>query len=183
LRLQSQVSTSESYTPPESHAPLVALAKTLVGSDSLIVSGFRDNVRLEVPPAASLEVLRKLRSHAGLDLLVDLSAADYLNYPNAVHRYGIWYVLESVETGVRLVVKTWADDPDPRVDSVFDVWRGADWMEREVFDLFGIVFEGHPDLRRILMPDEFTSHPLRKDYPLRGDGERHNFHALSREES
>ena len=172
-----------SATVPESHAALVALARSIAGDDAVKLSVFRDNVRLEVPPDKSLEILRRFRSAGGLDLLVDLSAADYLNYPSAAHRFGVWYVLESVQTHLRVVVKTWADDPEPRLDSVFDVWRGADWMEREVFDMFGIVFEGHPDLRRILMPDEFTSYPLRKDYPLRGDGERHNFHALSREES
>ena len=92
-------------------------------------------------------------------------------------------MLESVSSGLRVIVKTWANDPEPRLDSVFDVWRGADWMEREVFDMFGVVFDGHPDLRRILMPDEFVAHPMRKDYPLRGEGERHNFLALSREQS
>lgn len=177
------MSTNVSTTIPETHLPLVSLARSIAGEDGVEVSIFRDNVRLEVAPGKALEILRKFRSAGGLDLLVDLSAADYLNYPGAAHRYGVWYVLESVSSNIRVVVKTWADDPEPRVDSVFDVWRGADWMEREAFDMFGIVFDGHPDLRRILMPDEFKSHPLRKDYPLRGDGERHNFHALSREES
>jgi len=177
------VSNTRSISVPETHASLVGLARSIAGEDGVSVSVFRDNVRLEVAPEKTLEILRKFRSVGGLDLLVDLSAADYLNYPSSAHRYGVWYVLESISTNLRVVVKTWADDPEPRLDSVFDVWRGADWMEREVFDMFGIVFEGHPDLRRILMPDEFTSYPLRKDYPLRGDGERHNFHALSREES
>ena len=63
------------------------------------------------------------------------------------------------------------------------LWRGADWHERETYDMFGIIFEGHPDLRRILMPDEFTAFPLRKDYPLRGRGERHNFPRITRAES
>ena len=71
----------------------------------------------------------------------------------------------------------------PCLPSAFDIWRGSDWMEREVYDLLGIQFTGHPDLRRILMPDEFAGHPLRKDYPLRGMGERHHFVPLARDES
>jgi NADH-quinone oxidoreductase subunit C len=87
------------------------------------------------------------------------------------------------ETSERIIVKVGADDPDPTLPSAMPLWGGADWMEREVFDMYGIRFEGHPDLRRILMPDEFTSYPLRKDYPLRGRGERHNFPKITREQS
>ncbi len=93
------------------------------------------------------------------------------------------YVLRNLDTSEFLVVKVGLDDPDPVAPSVVPLWPGADWMEREVFDMYGIKFTGHPDLRRILMPDEFTAFPLRKDYPLRGRGERHNFPKLTRDES
>ena len=86
----------------------------------------------------------------------------------------------NLDTVERLVVKAGVDDPDPTLPSVVRLWPGADWMEREVFDMYGITFAGHPDLRRILMPEEFTAFPLRKDYPLRGRGERHNFPRLTR---
>jgi NADH-quinone oxidoreductase subunit C len=75
------------------------------------------------------------------------------------------------------------NEPDPTLPSVFSLWKGVDWMEREVYDMYGILFTNHPDLRRILMPEEFVGYPLRKDYPLRGKGERHNFPYIARAES
>jgi NADH-quinone oxidoreductase subunit C len=81
-----------------------------------------------------------------------------------------------------VIVKTHVNEPDPTLPSAFPLWKGADWMEREVYDMYGIVFEGHPDLRRILMPEGFVGYPLRKDYPLRGYGERHNLPTLTRSE-
>ena len=98
-------------------------------------------------------------------------------------RYAVVYALTNTATGERLFVKAFANDPEPSLPSVVGLWTGADWMEREVYDLFGVAFPGHPDLRRILLPSEFTSHPLRKDYPLRGYGERHNFPVVTRAES
>ena len=75
-----------------------------------------------------------------------------------------------------------AIDPEPTVASVVPLWASANWLEREVWEQFGIRFSGHPDLRRLVMPEEFTAHPLRKDYPLQGRGERHNFPILTRED-
>jgi NADH-quinone oxidoreductase subunit C len=146
-------------------------------------SEFRDNYRVHVPSERVFEVLKCLKEQAGFDQLAELCAADYMNYPGARDRFGLWYILVNITTGERIVIKTFLNEPGPAIASVFSLWRGADWMEREVYDMYGIAFVGHPDLRRILMPEEFTSYPLRKDYPLRGRGERHNFPVLNRADS
>src|SRR5262245_17998896 len=146
-------------------------------------STFRDNVRYVVPAARLIEVLMWLKTEAEFDYLADIAGIDYLHYPNAADRYGVVYSLANAETAERVYVKVFANDPDPALPSVYHLWKGADWMEREVFDMYGVAFEGHPDLRRILMPEGFESFPLRKDYPLRGRGERHNFAPVTRAES
>ena len=142
---------------------------------------FRGNVRLIVPAESAFVCLKTLKD-GGFDMLCDIAGIDYLNYPDATDRFGVVYALTNLKTGERLFVKTFVNDPDPELKSVCELWTGADWLEREVYDMFGIRFAGHPDLRRILMPEGFTSYPLRKDYPLRGAGERHNFPALIRSE-
>ena len=146
------------------------------------IEHFRDNVRLIVDEKVIAPVLSALRSE-GFDMLVDVTAVDYLDFPDATRRFGVVYALLCVASGERLIVKTHVDLPDPELPSVVSIWRSAEWLEREVFDMFGIRFAGHPDLRRILLPDEFTSFPLRKDYPVRGRGERHNFPVIARSES
>jgi NADH-quinone oxidoreductase subunit C len=145
-------------------------------------SEFRDNFRIHVEPAHVHSVLEHLAHGLKFDMLVELGGADYLHFPGAKDRYGVWYCLLNMESGERVIVKTFTNDPDPKLPSVYSIWRGADWMEREVYDMYGVEFTGHPDLRRILMPDEFTSFPLRKDYPMRGRGERHNFQTITRAE-
>lgn len=150
-------------------------------------STFRDNERVvlsaEQSPAVLFPLLKCLKEECGFDMLAELGGIDYLNYPEAVDRYAVVYGLTNTVTGERVFVKAHANDPDPELPSVVELWRGADWMEREVFDMYGVRFTGHPDLRRILMPHEFTAFPLRKDYPLRGYGERHNFETVTRAES
>lgn len=146
-------------------------------------STFRDNRRIIVPSGKAYFVLEYLWRECGFDMLVELTASDYLEYPGATDRFGVMYVLLNTTSGERVVVKTHLNLPDPELPSVYPLWHSADWMEREVYDMFGIKFEGHPDLRRILMPEEFTAYPLRKDYPLKGRGERHNFPVITRAES
>jgi NADH-quinone oxidoreductase subunit C len=153
------------------------------GADSFTTSQFRDNRRIIVKPERVFEFLQCLKHEYGFDLLAELTAVDYLKYPDARDRFGVIWGLLNTTTGERVWLKTFVNEPDPAVPSAFPLWKGADWLEREVYDMYGIVFEGHPDLRRILMPDAFTSFPLRKDYPLRGRGERHNFPVLTRAES
>jgi NADH-quinone oxidoreductase subunit C len=152
------------------------------GVDSFTTSKFCDNRRLIVKPDRLYAFLECLKTDCGFDMLGELTAIDYLKYPGARDRFGVVYVLLNTTSGERVVVKTYLNEPDLTLPSAFPLWRGADWLEREVYDMYGIVFEGHPDLRRILMPEEFTSFPLRKDYPLRGRGERHNFAVITRAE-
>jgi len=151
-----------------------------IGSDGVSTSEFRDNKRIAVPAGKLFAALRLLKADCGFDMLCDLAGIDYLGYPDAADRYGVVYSLTNTVTGERLFIKTYINDPDPTLPSVVPLWKAANWMEREVYDMYGVNFTGHPDLRRILLPDEFTSFPLRKDYPLRGYGERHNFPVVNR---
>ena len=135
---------------------------------------FRDQTRVVTPRESFLAVMDILKNQRGFDLLVDVTCVDYLNYRDAADRFGLVYLLASTVTNERITVRVFLNEPDLNVPSLVPMWEGANWLEREVWDMFGITFAGHPDHRRILMPDEFTAHPLRKDYPLQGRGERHN---------
>jgi NADH-quinone oxidoreductase subunit C len=144
-----------------------------------------DQFFIRVEPADLAEVLRFCRDEPRLlfEQLIDLTSVDYLNFPGAADRYGVIYSLLSITHGHRLFIKCFVNDPSPSLPSATSIWPGADWMEREVFDMFGIRFEGHPDLRRILTWDGFEAHPLRKDYPLRGKGEREDYEVVRRDDA
>jgi len=146
------------------------------------LSQFRGDVRVRVPREQLYQALQFLQAEAGFDMLVDITCVDYLEYRGATDRFGLVYLLCNTRDNVRLTIRVMLNEPDLRIASVTSLWEAANWLEREVFDMFGIWFECHPDLRRILLPPEFTAYPLRKDYPLQGRGERHNFDTLSREE-
>jgi len=135
---------------------------------SLSESNFRDNRRVDVPATQLFDLLSCLKSEHRFDMLVDMTAVDYLEYEGATDRFGVVYMLLNVATGERLIVRTAVNLPDPALPSVYSLWRGADWMEREVFDMYGVLFEGNTDLRRILTDYGFTGHPQRKDFPLTG---------------
>ena len=132
---------------------------------------------IEVRAIDLKEVMRTLRDHNGLrfEQLIDLCGMDYSTYGDgawAGKRYATVYHLLSLNKNRRLRVRVFAEQDDfPMMASVIDVWPGANWFEREAFDLYGIVFEGHPDLRRILTDYGFVGHPFRKDFPLSGNVE------------
>jgi NADH-quinone oxidoreductase subunit C len=123
------------------------------------------NETVSLPPAALLAVATYCRDELGFDMLTDLTAVDYLGQEP---RFEVVIHLYSVATRQRLRIKTRPADSEeslPEVPSLFGLWPAANWLEREAYDLYGIKFVGHPDLRRILMYEEFIGYPLRKDYP------------------
>lgn len=107
----------------------------------------------------------KEREEFAFDFLTDLCGVDHLP---ELPRFRIVYHLYSLKHKHRLRLKVALEASDPVVDSCISIWAGADWHERECFDLFGIIFRGHPNLERILLPPDFAGHPLRKDFPLQG---------------
>lgn len=181
--------TEAAATPPsptEVHAEALTTLRQALGEDAFTTIEFRDNLRLYVESGQLISALTTLRERCGFVVLAELGGADYLNYPGRTAdkaRFEVHYVVLNPDTNRRLVIKVGVPLSEPTLPSIAGLWTGANWMEREIFDMYGISFDGHPDLRRILMPDEFSAHPLRKDYPLRGRGERHNFPRLSRSET
>jgi NADH-quinone oxidoreductase subunit C len=177
--------TEAAATESDSHSQTIASVTRALGDGTFITSRFRDNFRIYLAPDQLIPVLTTLRDDLGF-ILLEVGGVDYLDYPGRAAgkaRFEVHYVLLNPDSHERLVLKVGVSDPDPTIPSAVPLWLGAGWMEREVFDMYGIKFAGHPDLRRILMPEEFAAFPLRKDYPLRGRGERHNFPRLTRNES
>ena len=133
----------------------------------LDVSTFRGETTLHLRAGDILPVCRFLHDDPEMAFayLVDLCGVD--DYPREPRFLAVYHV-GSLKTRLRLRLKVSLPGDSPRLSSVFSVWKAADWLEREAFDMYGITFQGHPDLRRILLTPEWKGHPLRKDYPLRG---------------
>jgi NADH-quinone oxidoreductase subunit C len=133
----------------------------------------RGQLTIEVAPAALLETCAILRDDATLAFtqLLDLAGVDYQGFANAWEgkRYAVVYNLLSIRHNARVRIRVFCENDDfPAVDSVVNLWPAVNWYEREAFDLYGIVFKGHPDLRRILTDYGFVGHPFRKDFPIAG---------------
>jgi len=154
---------------------------------------YRGQSTLIVDKADAHTVLKFLKedSRCTYNFLSDIAGIDYLNYPAPMPgRFAVVYNLLSFSRDDRFFLKLFLsptlptdgilDDPALHADSVCDIWAGAEWPEREVFDMLGIRFDNHPDLRRILLWEEYPGHPLRKDYPVRGRGEREQYKVVDR---
>lgn len=177
---------------PQTH-PTVDRLKEKFAGKGLKAGNYRGQTTVIVPADFLHDVLRFLRDdeQSAYNFLSDVVGIDYLNYPDAVGRFGVAYNLVSIRHNRRIVAKVYLNpsvettgtEPDPalHLPTATDLWPGAEWMEREIFDMYGIRFDGHPDLRRILTWEAYPAHPLRKDYPLRGRGERDDYRIVSRD--
>lgn len=159
----SLIDTSSMVESLDSHFPGSVLdTKEYRGESTILIS--KDKIKA---------ICNHLKNELGFTFLADLTAVDYkgVKFPRYemvyhVHRFG-----DDCEDNSRFRIKCELPENDTVIDSVTPVWRGADWLEREVYDMFGIKFTGHPDPRRILMPEEYTSYPLRKDFDVRDRSE------------
>ena len=140
--------------------------------DVLEAHAFRGDETAVVRPAVLLEAAKFLKENPHLDfnVLMDLTAVDYLFFAGGRtqkrSRFEVVYHFYSLQHKHRIRIKVPVDEKDPEVDTLSDLWPSANWYEREVWDMYGITFKGHPNLKRILMYEEFQGHALRKDYPF-----------------
>lgn len=149
----------------ENNRAVISLKEKFAAS-ILDITEFRGEVTVTVKKEDILPVLTFLKQSLQYNLLTDVTAVDYLGKKE--ERFMLVYQLFSIANKDRLRIKAPLAEADGRIQSATQVWRTANWLEREVYDLFGIIFENHPDLRRILMTPDWVGHPLRKDYPLQG---------------
>jgi NADH-quinone oxidoreductase subunit C len=147
--------------------PVVAKLRSWSANATEEVIEYRGDTTIVVPRKVLRSIAEQCRDIEELkfNLLTDATCLD--RYP-LEPRFELNYQLISIPFKKKLTIRVKLSGSDPVVDSLFPVWKGSNWLEREIFDMFGIRFTGHPDLRRILLPDDWEGHPLRKDYPVEG---------------
>ena len=159
---------------------LAQLADAIPSAIAVDENAGRMDVRADDVPL----VLGYVKDELGLDYLAELTAADYLMMPvDTPERFAVIYIVRSLESGQQVTIRAWVSEEEPEVESATALWQAADWLEREVFDMFGIAFRNHPNMIRILMPEDFDGHPLRKDFPVQGTGYRDEFRVVTREDA
>ena len=159
-------------------ATILSKIKERLPGAVLDITEFAGEHILHVQGQDILKVLTELKDD-GFNFLADLTAIDNLTL-GGFERFAVSYHLLSHKTAERVTVKAYIPEEKPSLPSVESLWKTADWQEREVFDLYGIKFEGHPNLIRIMNPDDFEGYPLRKDYPRLGHKERDDFPVVDR---
>ena len=143
---------------------LEPIVKAMQEKFSATLEEFRDEVHLFVKPEQIIDALTLLRDEYNFELLSAMSAVDY--YPQATPRFHLVYQLTSIVKNLSVQIRVPVNGSSPKVPTATQLFGVANWRERELLDMFGIEIEGHPDPRRILMPEDHVGHPLRKDYPL-----------------
>ena len=139
-------------------------------ADAVVETGeFHGQDWVTVKAGSVHDVIRGLVADVGYEMLEDLTAVDYLDRPDVEGRFRVVYHLLSLERKELFRLKAFVEDDETEVPTISDLFGGADWLEREVYDMFGIRFSGHPDLRRILMAEDWEGHPCRRDYPWHGN--------------
>lgn len=168
------------HTPPEDVMEAAKRLQEKFPEDVREIRQFKDEVTVVIGNERAHTILESLKTDPKLpfDFFVDMTAVDYLDYDDE-ERYGVVYHLLSFEKNRRIRVTARVDDPEPRIRSMSDLWVSANWPERECYEMFGIIFEGHPNLKRLLTPVNMEGYPLRKDYPVEGLGERDDFDEMA----
>ena len=144
---------------------IVEKLKSRFSSQIIDVVEFRGETTVTVNKGQIVDICAFMKSECGYNLLCDLCSVDYMGQ---APRFMVVYNLYNIATKERFRIKAPLEEADATIDTVSGVWGTANWLEREVWDLMGIVFNNHPDPRRILMPVDWEGHPLRKDYPVQG---------------
>jgi len=162
------MASATAAAPPEVLAkPAARILSEKLGDRVLAISDFRGDLAITVARGAWVEAARLLKNHPELDykLFLDLCAVDHLDRPGHAERFEVVLHVYSVSTKHHVRLKTAVPESDAKLPTLVQVYRGANWFEREAWDLYGVVFEGHPNLSRLLTHDDFVGHPMRKDYP------------------
>jgi len=194
---QANAQPTPAAPPQPAPHPTVERVRAEFPGRGLRLASYCGDTTLLAPKELLHDLLQFLRDDpdCSYDFLSDVFGVDYLNYPSKAPgfdgRFAVLYNLVSTRHNLRLFVKVLLDptldtsgiddDPALHLPSCCDLWPGAEWNERETFDMFGIRFDNHPDLRRILTWEAYPAHPLRKDYPLTGRGERETYAVLERD--
>ena len=158
------------FQPPEALQPVLTGLRERFPEVDMETTGHRGEVVVELDRASLVEVATWLRDHpaARFRMLASLTGIDYLKFDDRPERLCVDYNLYSFDHNIRLRLKVRVTVEDPHIPSVTGIWPGANWPEREAYDFFGIRFDGHPNLVRIEMPEDWKGYPQRKDYPLGG---------------
>ena len=139
--------------------------KSTFGEAILSVDTYADDTRVRIAPEKLLEIGKYLKEEHRFIYMSDMFGADRFTEGD---RFEVFYNLVSLKHHLRIFLNVWLPEEDPELPSVHEIWRASRWNERVVYDMFGIRFTGHPDLRRMYMPEDFEYHPLRKEFPLLG---------------